>query len=341
MIAEPLASDSLIFSQRLCREIDYNLEHKEQTILLLNRRGYSTKLTCVSCREIIKCPNCSVAMTFHSANGRLVCHSCGYQQNEVKKCPACNGEMLRYNGEGTQRAEDELKKLFPSAKILRMDADTTVSKNSHEKGFEDFKNGNYDIMVGTQMISKGLNFPLVTLVGILNADQSLFSEDFRSFEKTFSLITQTVGRAGRGEKEGRAFIQTFSPDLDIFKFCKKEDYESFYKEEIAFRKAGLYPPFCDIVKVSVKDEHEQECRNASILFANIFSQMASQRYNELPIRVLGPCQAMPFKRNGSYYMQMLIKCRIGKTFLELLNECCSQYNKEKIKSSVTIDTYYI
>lgn len=341
MLKEPFQGDSVIFSQRLCEEIRYNLDHKEQVLLLLNRRGYLTKLSCISCREVIKCPNCSVAMTYHSTNHRLMCHMCGYQSQVPKKCPSCGGNMLKYQGEGTQKAEDELKALFPEARILRMDADTTLSKNSHQKGFQDFKDGKYDIMIGTQMISKGLNFPNVTLVGIMNADQALFTDDFRGFEKAFSLITQTVGRAGRGNKPGRAFIETFSPDLELFRFCKREDYESFYQEEIEFRKSCLYPPFCDMVKVEIRSQSEKESYEDSRLFGEIFMKKASESFKNLPLRVLGPSEANPFKRSNLYYMQFLIKCRISKNLLELLALSSDEYYRSKRQSVIAIDSFYI
>ena len=341
MLKEPFQGDSVIFSQRLCEEIKYNLDHKEQAMLLLNRRGYLTKLSCISCREVIKCPNCSVAMTYHSTNGRLMCHMCGYQSPVPKKCPSCGGNMLKYQGEGTQKAEDELKTIFPEARILRMDADTTLSKNSHQKAFEDFRDGKYDIMIGTQMISKGLNFPNVTLVGIMNADQALFTDDFRGFEKAFSLITQTVGRAGRGDKPGRAFIETFSPDLELFKFCKVEDYESFYKEEIEFRKSCLYPPFCDMVKVEIRSQSKRESYEDSRFFGEIFMKKAKESFKNLPLRVLGPSEANPFKRSNLYYMQLLIKCRVSKNLLELLSLSSDEYYKSKRQSVIAIDSFYI
>ena len=338
MLKESPQGDSVIFSQRLCEEMRYNLDHKEQTVLLLNRRGYLTRLSCISCRETIKCPNCSVAMTYHKGNNRLMCHMCGYQCSVPKACPSCGGKMMKFQGEGTQKAEDELKNIFPEARILRMDADTTLSKDSHQKGFEDFREGKYDILIGTQMISKGLNFPLVTLVGIINADQALFTEDFRGFEKAFSLITQTVGRAGRGKLEGRAFIQTFSPDLELFKFCKREDYESFYNEEIGFRESCLYPPYCDMVKITFRSQNEVESYHDAKFFCEAFVSTADEKYPGLPLRVLGPSQGSPYKKAGFYYMQILLKCRVTVKLLSLLEDCSNKYYREKRPSILAIDT---
>ncbi|MEG1973019.1 MAG: helicase-related protein, partial [Oscillospiraceae bacterium] len=199
--------------------------------------------------------------------------------------------------------------------------------------------GEYDIMIGTQMVSKGLNFPNVTLVGILNADLSLFSEDFRSFEKTFSLITQTIGRAGRGEKSGRAIIETFSPDNSVLNFCKTGDYEGFYREEIAFRENGLYPPFCNIVAVQFKSTEEKEAIEDCKSFLDFFSQKAETEYKNQPIRILGPAPALPYKRASSYYMQLLIKCRADKTFLQLLRQSSDNHYKQKKLSSLIIDMF--
>ncbi|MEG2144490.1 MAG: helicase-related protein, partial [Oscillospiraceae bacterium] len=203
-----------------------------------------------------------------------------------------------------------------------------------------FKNGEYDIMIGTQMVSKGLNFPKVTLVGILNADLSLFSEDFRSFEKTFSLITQTIGRAGRGEKAGRAIIETLSPDIAVLDYCKTGDYEGFYEEEIKFRKNGLYPPFCNLVCVKFKNTDEQGAIDDSGKFLRFLAKTAETRFGELPIRILGAAPSLPYKKASSYYMQILIKCRADKNFLELLNAACENYYKEKNLSSLIIDMFY-
>ncbi len=341
MLKEPFEGDSVIFSQRLCLEIDYNLNRSEQVLLLLNRRGFLTKLSCISCRQVIKCPSCSVAMTYHSANNRLMCHMCGYQCSVPKSCPSCGARMLKYQGEGTQKAEDELKRLFPKARILRMDADTTLSKNSHQRAFEDFRDGKYDIMIGTQMISKGLDFPLVTLVGIINADQALFTDDFRGFEKAFSLITQTIGRAGRGDIKGRAFIETLSPDLELFRFCRGEDYEGFYKEEIEYRRSCLYPPFCDMVKAEIRSHSQEEACEDAAAFGKILTELASKNYSDLPLRILGPSQANPFKRSNIYYMQFLIKCRVGRRLLKLLSDASEQYQRSKRRSFVAIDSFYI
>ena len=233
-------------SRELLVEMQENLQNKEQTILLLNRRGYHTRVICTGCNTAASCPNCSIAMTYHAANGRLMCHYCGYSRPADERCPVCGGRYLRYQGIGTQKLEEELHELFPDARVLRMDADTTMSKNAHSEKFRAFADGAYDIMVGTQMVAKGLNFPKVTLVGVLAADASLFGDDFKCQERTFSLITQVVGRSGRGEKHGRAMIQTYVPDNPVIEQAACQDYEGFFREEILGRKVMLYPPFCSI-----------------------------------------------------------------------------------------------
>ena len=202
-------------SQELCQEIHQNLQSGEQTILLMNRRGDSTQVKCTSCHTAVECPNCSITMKYHSANNRLMCHYCGYSAPVPESCPVCGSEFMKYTGLGTQRVEEVLRERWPQARVLRMDMDTTMRRDSHERLLGQFRAGEYDIMVGTQMVAKGLDFPNVTLVGVLTVDQMLYSEDFRSYERTFSLVTQVVGRCGRAGKPGRAFIQTYTPENPI------------------------------------------------------------------------------------------------------------------------------
>ena len=224
------------FSNRLVEELQRNLDAGEQSIVLLNRRGYHTIISCMDCNQPVECPNCSVPLTYHKANGSMMCHYCGHSQPPVTVCPSCGSAHLRQMGFGTQKLEDELERLFPSARILRMDADTTFSRLAYEQRFAAFGRGEYDMMIGTQMIGKGLNFPNVTLVGVLSIDKALFSGDFRSYERTFSLITQVVGRGGRGDKPGRAILQSFLPEHYVLQLAAKQDYTGFFREEIALRK---------------------------------------------------------------------------------------------------------
>ena len=245
-----------VFSTELIEAVNGNLERGEQSILLLNRRGYHTYISCCDCKEPVSCPNCSVPMTYHKVNNRLICHYCGYSEDYVQKCPKCGSTHLKASGMGTQRLEDELAEFFPNARILRMDADTTYSRYAYDKRFTAFGNGEYDIMVGTQMIAKGLDFPNVTLAGVLNADKALFSGDFRSYERTFSLITQVVGRSGRAKAGGRAIIQTYVPDHYVINLAAQQNYTAFYSQEIAMRRALIYPPFCDICVIGFSGADE-------------------------------------------------------------------------------------
>lgn len=205
-------------------------------MLLLNRRGYSTYLSCKSCGYTFKCPNCDITLTYHKTSGMLRCHYCGYAENKLDVCPSCKERDITSMGLGTERLEEEIKRIFPLSKILRMDADTTTTKGSHNRIIEEFNSGNYNILVGTQMISKGLNFPCVTLVGVINADSSLNIPNYRSSEVTFSLLDQVIGRAGRGEKEGCAIVQTFNPDHYSILCAQNHDYKSFYEKEMKVRK---------------------------------------------------------------------------------------------------------
>ena len=229
--------------------IRHNLEAGKQTILLLNRRGYQTVAQCEDCREVLKCQKCSVPMVYHKSAHKLLCHYCGSQLDPPPaRCPACGGK-LQYRGFGTQKAEEELAKLFPEARILRMDQDTTAAKDAHEKLLAKFARHEYDIMVGTQMVAKGLDFEDVTLVGVLGIDSLLFAQGFRAYETVFSLVTQVVGRSGRAKDPGFAIIQTTDPDNPVLNLAAAQDYDAFFEQEIAYRKLGLYPPFCGLCVV--------------------------------------------------------------------------------------------
>ena len=246
MRAELASGNPREISLALEDAIRRNLEAHKQTILLLNRRGYQTVAQCEDCREVLKCPKCSVPMVYHKASHKLLCHYCGSQMDPPpKNCPACGGK-LQYRGFGTQKAEEELAKLFPEARILRMDQDSTAAKDAHEKLLARFADHEYDIMVGTQMVAKGLDFEDVTLVGVLGIDSLLFAQGFRAYETVFSLITQVVGRSGRAKDPGFAIIQTTDPDNPVLNLAAAQDYDAFFEQEIAYRRLGLYPPFCGI-----------------------------------------------------------------------------------------------
>lgn len=333
---EMARGNSSFFSDVLADEICYNLEHGEQTLLLLNRRGYHTYISCPQCREPIVCPNCSIAMTYHRANGQLMCHYCGYARAMDKSCPKCGCEHLKQDGVGTQRIEDEIAKAFPTARLLRMDADTTYSRYAYEKNFTAFGNGEYDILIGTQMIAKGLDFPNVTLVGVISVDKALFAGDFRSYERTFSLITQVVGRGGRGGKPGRAFLQTNVPDHYVLNLAAKQDYKGFFGEEIAMRKALIYPPFCDICVVGFTSLLEKKAEAAAENFLTLMKLKVEKEQCKFPLRVMGPSKCIFEKIGGKYRYRIILKCRNSPEFREFVGSIWAETFHYKEFSNVTV-----
>lgn len=324
------------FSSVLLESIDENLQNGEQSIILLNRRGYNTFVTCNTCKEVVTCPHCSISLTYHSANNRLMCHYCGFSMKLTDKCPGCGSHELRYSGSGTQKAEQQLRQIFPSARVLRLDADSTMAKQAHEKKLTDFKNGKYDILLGTQMVAKGLNFPKVTLVGVLSADQTLYSEDYRSYERAFSLLTQVVGRSGRGERCGRAIIQTYTPENPIMRLAAAQDYEEFYRSEIGIRQAMLYPPFADICMIGITCEKEDKGAMAARSFTQLICNLMRESYNDLPIRILGPSPASVFRVNNKFRYKIILKFRSSKRFREMLATVLREFGKNKKFSDVTV-----
>ncbi len=322
------------FSSTLVDEIKENLKNGEQTILLYNRRGYHTVAYCGDCKQVITCPNCSIALTYHKKNNRLMCHYCGYSTELQSECPSCKSKRLFYRGQGTQRVEDELEILFPDARIMRMDMDNTSGKGQHQKQFDAFERGEYDILVGTQMVAKGLNFPNVTLVGVLNADQTLYSNDFRAYERGFSLITQVVGRSGRGDKKGRAIIQTTTPQNPVISLAAQQDYHEFFNEEISMRRAMLYPPFCDLCLVGfVSNNHEAAKRSADDFVSMIKAQNPEEK--GIPLRVLGPSPMNVVKVFGKYRYKLIIKCKNNKQFREFMSSLLKEFHKDSKNRNVT------
>lgn len=334
LATEGFYGSSAIFSDRLVEEINYNLEKNEQTILLLNRRGYHTYISCADCKEPLVCPNCSIPLTYHKVNDRLICHYCGHSADMTKTCPNCGSNHLKLTGIGTQKVEDEVAGLFPNARILRMDADTTCSRYVYEKSFKAFENGEYDIMLGTQMIAKGLDFPNVTLVGVVSIDKALFAGDFRSYERTFSLVTQVVGRCGRGDKQGRAIIQTFVPNHYVINLAAEQNYTGFYEQEIAARKVLLYPPFCDICMVEFSSQIEKCADMASKAFLKLITDSISCGQIDVPIKVLGPSKCVYEKINGKYRYRMIIKCKNNQKFRDYIGHIYKTAFKLKELSNV-------
>ena len=335
MRAELASGNPREISLALEDAIRRNLEAEKQTILLLNRRGYQTIAQCEDCREVLKCAKCSVPMVYHKSAHKLLCHYCGSQLDPPpQKCPACGG-TLQYRGFGTQKAEEELAKLFPEARILRMDQDSTAAKDAHEKLLARFARREYDIMVGTQMVAKGLDFEDVTLVGVLGIDSLLFAQGFRAYETVFSLITQVVGRSGRAKDPGFAIIQTTDPDNPVLNLAAAQDYDAFFEQEIAYRKLGLYPPFCGLCVVGFSGLKESEVARAAARFAALLGRQAAKQ-PELPLRVLGPTPGNIEKINGNYRYKLTVKCRNDRRFRDLVRSALELYEQEKLPSKATV-----
>ena len=324
------------FSTELTNRLTKNLSDNKQSILLLNRRGYNTLVSCRICSQVLMCPNCSVALTLHSANKKLMCHYCGFSTDITDKCPNCHERQLKYIGVGTQKVEEELKKNFSDARILRMDTDSMMSKFSYESKLKDFAQGKYDIMLGTQMVAKGLDFPNVTLVGVLSADQALYNCDFKSYERTFSLLTQVIGRAGRNYHDGFAVIQTFTPENSVINLAAKQDYDSFYTDEIILRKALLYPPFAKLCVIGFVGEKEFNVTNAAKFFFEVLKKLIKTDYLTLTVRVLGPSPSQIFKVNGKFRYKIIIKFKDEKIFRNFISDALIKFGNCKKFSGVSI-----
>ena len=303
-------------SRELARELEKNLEAGEQSILFLNRRGSSRELLCPQCGYVPQCPRCSVYLTYHSANGRLMCHYCGHSEPAADTCPECGGWM-KHVGAGTQKVEEELRELFPEAGILRMDADTTAG--GHEEILQTFERERVPILLGTQMVAKGLDFENVTLVGVLSADISLYVDNYRAAERTFSLLTQVVGRAGRGGKTGRAVIQTYTPGNDVIRCAARQDYDAFYESEIRMRRLRRYPPFADLFTVTVSGTEEGRVLRAAVSVRETLRQLC--RRPELAAgepEVLGPAPAPVVKVNNRFRYRCTLVGKNDKATREML-----------------------
>ncbi len=324
------------FSDYLIESLEGTIAEGKQAILLLNRRGFNTFASCKSCKEVVTCPNCSISMTYHSANNRLMCHYCGYSVPYSDKCPTCQSKGLRLSGTGTQKAEQVLADMLPEARILRLDADAVMAKNAHERLLSAFGRGEYDILIGTQMVAKGLDFPNVTLVGVLNADQMLYSDDYRSFERAFSMLTQVVGRSGRGGEKGTAIVQTFTPENPVIELAASQDYDAFYEDEIALRKAMIYPPFVDLLLLGFVGED----KNKTIACAKAFFARLKARLDEslpdFPIRVLGPSPALVSKVSNKYRYKIIVKCRSTAAFRSVISSLLADFGRDREFKDVTV-----
>ncbi len=323
-------------SSQLRELIQENLDNGRQTILLINRRGYNTFIACNECGHIITCPNCSISMTYHSYNNRLMCHYCGYSKKLDNICPECKSDAVRYSGYGTQRIEAELEALFPTARIARMDADTTTAKFSHQRLLDAFSNGEYDILLGTQMIAKGLDFENVTLVGVVNADNSLYDENYTAAEKSFDLITQIVGRAGRRNVRGKAVIQTINPYNETLEYASNQDYLGFYKSEMSMRSLMIYPPYCDIYSATFTGENENTVALCAKAFYSNLVESTEGEYSDIKIIVLGPTPAKISKINNSYRYRLAIKCKNSSKVRNMITEIIKKISKIKEYRDVSI-----
>ena len=306
-------------SRELAFQIDNALNNKKQAIILLNRRGHNTYITCPECGWVATCENCSISLTYHSANNRMMCHYCNASHEIPKKCPVCGGEFLHFSGSGTQKVAEELKLLFPNARVLRLDADSTVTRDSYSSYLTDFGKGEYDIMLGTQMVAKGLDFPNVTVVGVIGADRALYSDDYRGFERTFSLLTQVVGRAGRSHDAGIAVIQTNDPQNNIISLARLQDYDAFYNEEILNRKLMIFPPYCDICMVYVQSIDKANANDAiNQIFDNV-KKAINTEFSDIKLIILGPAAASIPKVNNKYRYRMIIKTKNSARFREMIS----------------------
>ncbi len=335
---ESILGKERIFSEKLYLALKENLSAGHQSLLLLNRRGYHSVVSCTECREPIYCPNCSIPFTYHINPKRLICHCCGNVQAIPTRCPKCSGTNFQSIGFGTERVETELAELLPEARLLRMDADTTRSRGDYEKYFSAFHAGEYDILLGTQMVGKGLDFPNVTFVGVVSVDKALYAGDFRCYEQTFSLITQVVGRGGRRSTPGKAMLQTYSPDHYILQLAAKQDYLTFYTQEIESRRVLKYPPFCDICVFIFSSEDESLARESAEHTFSFFQQEISNRNFHKPLQIMHPVPCNHEKINRKYRYQIVIKCKDTKEYRDLFRVVLGKIRKEFSKKvSISID----
>ena len=328
------SGNKTVIGSTLYEMLYQNLKANKQSVLLLNRRGYNTFISCRSCGHVMSCEHCSISMVYHKSSGRIHCHYCGSSLPMVDKCPECGGSVIRMTGTGTQKAEDELHSLFPDAKILRMDADTTITKHSHSEKLAAFARGEYDILIGTQMVAKGLDFPNVTLVGILDADQTIYSTDYRSYEKAFSLLTQVIGRAGRSKDPGTAVIQTLNPDNEVLELAANQDYDRFYETEIAMRKLMQYPPYCDICIAAFMATDENRCRESAYRTLENIKDYVADEYEDVKLKILGPAPAKLFRISDSYRYRMIIKCKNNKRFRQMITKLITDFKNDKKNKDV-------
>ncbi|MDD6223813.1 MAG: primosomal protein N' [bacterium] len=324
------------FSHLLTNKIQESLEKKEQVILLLNRRGYSSFVSCQQCGYVEKCPKCDITLTYHKSSGMLRCHYCGYATNQREFCPECSEKSMTNLGLGTEKIEEEIKQLFTTAKVIRMDFDTTSKKGAHEKIITSFQKQEYDILLGTQMIAKGLDFANVTLVGVINADTSLNIPDFRSSEYTYQLLSQVAGRSGRGEKKGNVIIQTFNQDHYAIQYAKNHDYEGFYQKEMSIRRELGYPPYYYLTTIKILSKNYDDAKNHS---GKVFHYLEKNLTSTI---ILGPSIASVFKINNVYRFQIILKYKQEEKLTMILNNIIEHYKaNSKVKIDIVFDPVHI
>ncbi len=321
MRGEPQHGNTSPLGQVLTEELSRVCDAGEQSVLFLNRRGYSHRLICRSCGQAVTCPRCSVAMNLHTRRGHpegeLVCHWCGTRKAPPTLCPACSSPHLTHMGYGTQRVEEDLGVILPNARVMRMDADTTTTKSSYHDLLEGFRCHEADILLGTQMVTKGHDFPDVTLVGVMMADMSLYLDDYRAGERTFSMLTQVIGRAGRAEKPGLAVIQTMNPDHDVIRLACAQDYETFFEQEIRLRRLLQFPPFCDIVLLTLTSPDEKELQKVCLRLSEEVRTLNNTEYTDVPMIAFGPFEAPVYRVDDVYRMRMVIKCKLCRRARDL------------------------
>ena len=323
-----------ILSRKLYEEIEKNLKDKKQTILFLNRRGYSTFVMCRDCGYTVKCKNCNITMTYHIKTNKLKCHYCGHEEKNLTECPECHSKNIKYFGTGTQRLEEDINKIFPEATTIRMDIDTVTRKNSHEEILNKFKNDNINILIGTQMVVKGHHFPNVTLVGVIAADSSLYIEDYRANERTFQILTQVAGRAGREKLPGRVIIQTYNPDNFAIECSKKQNYDEFYETEIELRKQLKYPPFCDIISIGLTDTDNNKIKNVSERLYNNISRTIKNEKMDFNIYKPLPCPIDKIK--NKYRWRIILKGKLNNKIINIINKSIEQVNSKTTR--IIVDT---
>ncbi|WP_217971681.1 primosomal protein N' [Staphylococcus xylosus] len=331
MRTELSSGNRSMFSEQLRKAIQQRLDKKEQIVLFLNRRGYASFMLCRDCGHVPQCPNCDISLTYHKSTDQLKCHYCGHQEVPPNKCPNCESEHIRQVGTGTQRVEELLQEAFQEARIIRMDVDTTSRKGAHEKLLDDFGAGKGDILLGTQMIAKGLDFPNITLVGVLNADTMLNLPDFRASERTYQLLTQVSGRAGRHEKEGEVIIQTYNPEHYAIKDVQANDYKAFFNKEMNYRKMGKYPPYFFLINFTIAHKEMKKVMEASKHIHKILLQHLTEK-----ALVLGPSPAALSRINNEYRFQILVKYKSEPALHEALKYLDDYYHDKYLKEKLSL-----